>query len=60
MAPRIVRAGLLEAAEEELLAFHSFPRERWPKLRSTSPLERVNRTSAATPTWPESIPTTER
>jgi transposase-like protein len=36
-------AGLLEQAEDELLAFYSFPREHWPKLRSTNPLERVNK-----------------
>jgi putative transposase len=36
-------AGLLEDAEEELLAFYSFPLMHWPKLRSTNPLERVNR-----------------
>src|SRR5271154_4995113 len=36
-------AGLLEQAEEELLAFYSFPREHWTKLRSTNPLERVNK-----------------
>jgi putative transposase len=35
-------AGLLEAAEEELLAYMRFPREHWPKIRSTNPLERVN------------------
>src|SRR5262249_30438103 len=36
-------AALLEQAEEDLLAFYSFPRDHWPKLRSTNPLERVNR-----------------
>jgi transposase-like protein len=36
-------ARLLEAAEEELLAYMRFPREHWPKIRSTNPLERVNR-----------------
>jgi putative transposase len=36
-------AGLLEEAEEDLLAFYAFPAEHWPKLRSTNPLERVNR-----------------
>jgi transposase-like protein len=40
-APKV--ALLLEAAEEELLAFMSFPREHWPKLRSTNPLERLNK-----------------
>ena len=36
-------ARLLAAAEEELLAFMAFPAEHWTKLRSTNPLERVNR-----------------
>ncbi len=36
-------ATLLEEAEEDLLAFHSFPADHWRKLRSTNPLERVNR-----------------
>lgn len=40
-APKV--AQLLEDAEEELLAFYSFPKEHWPKLRSTNPLERVNK-----------------
>ncbi len=40
-APKV--AQLLEAAEVDLLAFYAFPREHWPKLRSTNPLERVNR-----------------
>ena len=41
VAPKV--AGLLEAAEAELLAFYQLPREHWSKLRSTNPLERVNR-----------------
>lgn len=36
-------AGLLEEAEEELLAFMAFPAEHRSKLRSTNPLERINR-----------------
>jgi putative transposase len=36
-------AALLEAAEEDLLAFYGYPADHWPKLRSTNPLERVNR-----------------
>ena len=40
-APKV--AALLEAAEEELLAFMAFPVEHWSKLRSTNPLERFNR-----------------
>jgi putative transposase len=39
--PRV--AALLEEAEEDLLAFYAFPGDHWPKLRSTNPLERVNR-----------------
>ena len=40
-APKVAR--LLEAAEAELLAFYQLPAEHWSKLRSTNPLERVNR-----------------
>ena len=40
-APKVAR--LLADAEEELLAFMAFPGEHWSKLRSTNPLERVNR-----------------
>jgi transposase-like protein len=36
-------AALLEEAEEDLLAFYCFPSDHWAKLRSTNPLERVNR-----------------
>lgn len=36
-------AGLLEAAEEDLLAFYRFPAQHWSKLRSTNPLERLNK-----------------
>ena len=36
-------AALLEETEEDLLAFYAFPVDHWPKLRSTNPLERVNR-----------------
>src|SRR5204862_6581601 len=40
-APKV--AELLEEAEEDLLAFYRFPAEHWTKLRSTNPLERVNK-----------------
>jgi transposase-like protein len=40
-APKVAR--LLEAAETDLLAFYELPTEHWSKLRSTNPLERVNR-----------------
>jgi transposase len=40
-APKVAR--LLEEAEEDLLAFYDYPGEHWPKLRSTNPLERVNK-----------------
>ena len=36
-------AALLEAAEEDLLAFYRFPQAHWPKLRSTNNIERVNK-----------------
>ena len=41
VAPKV--AQLLLDAESDLLAFYAFPREHWSKLRSTNPLERVNR-----------------
>ena len=41
LAPKICR--LLEDAEEDLIAFYAFPSEHWTKLRSTNPLERVNK-----------------
>jgi putative transposase len=41
LAPKV--CGLLEAAEEDLIAFYALPREHWTKLRSTNPLERVNK-----------------
>jgi putative transposase len=36
-------AALLEEGEEDLLAFYGFPSDHWTKLRSTNPLERLNR-----------------
>lgn len=41
VAPKV--CGLLEEAEEDLIAFYQLPREHWTKLRSTNPLERVNK-----------------
>jgi putative transposase len=40
-APKV--GELLEGAEDDLLAFYRFPGAHWSKLRSTNPLERVNR-----------------
>ena len=40
-APKVAR--LLAEAEDDLLAFMAFPPEHWCKLRSTNPLERINR-----------------
>jgi putative transposase len=39
--PKVCEA--LEAAEEDVLAFYAFPPDHWRKLRSTNPLERLNR-----------------
>jgi transposase-like protein len=41
VAPKVCR--LLEEAEEDLIAFYAFRSEHWTKLRSTNPLERVNK-----------------
>ena len=44
LRPRLPRvAALLEDAEDDLLASYAFPGDHWTKLRSTNPLERVNR-----------------
>jgi putative transposase len=36
-------AGMLQNAEEDILAFYAFPAEHHSKIRSTNPLERFNR-----------------
>ena len=41
IAPKV--AQLVLDAEADLLGFYALPREHWSKLRSTNPLERVNR-----------------
>jgi putative transposase len=41
IAPKI--CALFEDAEEDLTAFYQLPSEHWTKLRSTNPLERVNK-----------------
>jgi transposase-like protein len=41
VAPKVCE--LLEEVEEDLIAFYSFPPEHRTKLRSTNPLERVNK-----------------
>ncbi len=34
---------MLDDAEDDVLAFYAFPPAHWPKLRSTNPLERLDR-----------------
>ena len=59
LRPRLPRvAALLEEVEDDLLAFYAFPGDRWTKLRSTNPLERVNREIGEAPTSSGSSPTT--
>jgi transposase-like protein len=41
IAPKVCE--LLEQAEEDLIASYNFPAEHQTKLRSTNPVERVNR-----------------
>jgi putative transposase len=36
-------ARMLADSEEDIVAFYAFPPAHWSKLRSTNPLERVNR-----------------
>ena len=42
VAPRGVRVAR-GGPEEDLIAFYTFPAEHWTKIRSTNPLERVNK-----------------
>jgi transposase-like protein len=39
--PRL--GALMDASRDDVLAYMSFPREHWPQIASTNPLERVNR-----------------
>ena len=39
--PRI--GELMDASREEVLAYMGFPKEHWPQVASTNPLERLNR-----------------
>jgi transposase-like protein len=39
-APRL--AELMDEAREDVLAYTAFPREHWPQIASTNPLERLN------------------
>ena len=41
VAPKVCE--LLETTEEDLIAFYELPTEHWTKLRSTNPLERINK-----------------
>src|SRR6056297_623524 len=35
--------SLMDASREDVLAYMDFPREHWPQIASTNPLERVNK-----------------
>ena len=35
--------AVMDASREDVLAYMDFPREHWPQIASTNPLERVNR-----------------
>lgn len=35
-------AQLMDTAEEDVLAYMTFPRQYWTKLHSTNPIERLN------------------
>lgn len=35
-------AGLMDEARGDVLAYMTFPREHWPQIASTNPLERLN------------------
>jgi putative transposase len=35
-------AELMDSSREDVLVYMAFPREHWPQIASTNPLERVN------------------
>jgi len=37
------RSALMDEAEDDVLAFMTYPKENWPQLSPTNPLERVNK-----------------
>ena len=37
------RAALMDAAEQDVLAFMTFHEDHWSKIHSTNPLERLNK-----------------
>jgi putative transposase len=57
-APKV--AGLIEQAEEELLAFYDFPREHWPSSARPIRCSESTKRSAGARTSSGSIPTTAR
>ena len=36
-------SALMDSSREDVLAYMDFPREHWPQIASTNPLERVNK-----------------
>ncbi len=36
-------SALMDSSREDVLAYMDFPREHWPQVASTNPLERVNK-----------------
>ena len=41
---------MTDASREDVLAYMAFPREHWPQIASTNPIERVNGEVNAGPT----------
>jgi transposase-like protein len=56
--PKLV--SLMDAAQEDTLAFMDFPREHRAKLHNTNPIERTTVRSSAAPMWPASFPMKQR
>src|SRR4029453_11474003 len=43
IGPKVPKlASLMDSAEQDVLAYMTFPKQHWAKLHSTNPLERVN------------------
>ena len=43
LSPKVPKlATLMDSAEQDVLAYMTFPRQHWTKLHSTNPIERLN------------------
>lgn len=54
-APKL--AEMMDGAREDVLAYMAFPKEHWPQIAGTNPLERLNGEIKRRSMWAVSFPT---